>query len=133
MASASAERWSATVTRTPRALTFGVSPDAVVRAVDLALEATGSRFRVDGVAFTLPVPGRHNIENALAALAVVNSQRPTAELRPPGEGQTDEGDLMPYRVLDAIERARQALQALAQHLAALAKGGLGHAFQHAGG
>jgi NAD+ synthase (glutamine-hydrolysing) len=41
----------------------------------------------------------------LPALAVVNSQRPTAELRPPGEGQTDEGDLMPYRVLDAIERA----------------------------
>ncbi|MGD9633911.1 MAG: NAD(+) synthase [Pirellulales bacterium] len=41
----------------------------------------------------------------LPALAVVNAQRPTAELRPPGEGQTDEGDLMPYRVLDAIERA----------------------------
>lgn len=38
-------------------------------------------------------------------LAVVNSQRPTAELRPAAEGQTDEGDLMPYRVLDAIERA----------------------------
>lgn len=41
----------------------------------------------------------------LPALAIVNSQKPTAELRPPGEGQTDEGDLMPYRVLDAIERA----------------------------
>ena len=41
----------------------------------------------------------------LAALAVVNSQQPTAELRPATEGQTDEGDLMPYRVLDAIERA----------------------------
>ncbi|WP_152098600.1 NAD(+) synthase [Lacipirellula parvula] len=42
---------------------------------------------------------------ALAALSVVNNQRPTAELRPPTEGQTDEGDLMPYRVLDAIERS----------------------------
>lgn len=42
---------------------------------------------------------------ALAALAVVNCQRPTAELRPPSAQQTDEGDLMPYRVLDAIERA----------------------------
>ncbi len=31
--------------------------------------------------------------------------RPTAELRPPAAGQTDEDDLMPYRVLDAIERA----------------------------
>jgi NAD+ synthase (glutamine-hydrolysing) len=41
----------------------------------------------------------------LAALAVVNAQRPTAELRPPEAKQTDEADLMPYRVLDAIERA----------------------------
>jgi NAD+ synthase (glutamine-hydrolysing) len=41
----------------------------------------------------------------LAALSVVNSQQPTAELRPAAEGQTDEGDLMPYRILDAIERA----------------------------
>lgn len=41
----------------------------------------------------------------LPALAVVNAQQPTAELRPAEAGQTDEGDLMPYRVLDAIERA----------------------------
>jgi NAD+ synthase (glutamine-hydrolysing) len=38
-------------------------------------------------------------------LAAVNRLRPTAELRPPSEDQTDEADLMPYRVLDAIERA----------------------------
>ncbi len=42
---------------------------------------------------------------SLPALEIVNSQRPTAELRPPAAEQTDEGDLMPYRVLDAIERA----------------------------
>lgn len=42
---------------------------------------------------------------ALAALDVVNAQQPTAELRPPQDGQTDEGDLMPYHVLDVIERA----------------------------
>jgi NAD+ synthase (glutamine-hydrolysing) len=41
----------------------------------------------------------------LPELAVVNAMRPTAELRPPNADQTDEGDLMPYRVLDAIERA----------------------------
>jgi len=41
----------------------------------------------------------------LAALSVVNAQQPTAELRPPTENQTDEDDLMPYAVLDAIERA----------------------------
>ncbi|QDS98570.1 NAD(+) synthase [Adhaeretor mobilis] len=41
----------------------------------------------------------------LPALAAVTKQAPTAELRPPSEGQTDEADLMPYAVLDAIERA----------------------------
>jgi len=41
----------------------------------------------------------------LPALSVVNAQQPTAELRPQEQSQTDEGDLMPYRVLDAIERA----------------------------
>lgn len=38
------------------------------------------------------------------ALSVVNVQQPTAELRPAEDGQTDEGDLMPYPVLDTIER-----------------------------
>ena len=39
-----------------------------------------------------------------AALSAVNEQQPTAELRPAADAQTDEGDLMPYPVLDAIER-----------------------------
>ena len=37
-------------------------------------------------------------------LSSVNSQQPTAELRPSDDGQTDESDLMPYDVLDYIER-----------------------------
>jgi len=41
----------------------------------------------------------------LPALKAVNEQAPTAELRPAAQAQTDEGDLMPYDVLDAIERA----------------------------
>ncbi len=41
----------------------------------------------------------------LPELAAVNSQTPTAELRPQEAGQTDEEDLMPYEVLDAAERA----------------------------
>ncbi len=41
----------------------------------------------------------------LPALRYVNEQAPTAELRPAENKQTDEGDLMPYDVLDAIERA----------------------------
>jgi NAD+ synthase (glutamine-hydrolysing) len=38
-------------------------------------------------------------------LSAVTSQPPTAELRPHDAGQTDEDDLMPYEVLDAIERS----------------------------
>ena len=45
----------------------------------------------------------------LPALRVVTVQAPTAELRPSngpnGEAQTDEADLMPYDLLDVIERA----------------------------
>jgi NAD+ synthase (glutamine-hydrolysing) len=41
----------------------------------------------------------------IPALAAVNRQAPTAELRPAEQGQTDEADLMPYPLLDAIERA----------------------------
>lgn len=37
-------------------------------------------------------------------LKVVNVQQPTAELRPSSYHQTDEDDLMPYPVLDAIEK-----------------------------
>ena len=40
----------------------------------------------------------------LPELAAVNQQAPTAELRPPSSKQTDEDDLMPYDLLDAIER-----------------------------
>ncbi|MCA9187235.1 MAG: NAD(+) synthase [Pirellulaceae bacterium] len=39
------------------------------------------------------------------ALHKVNVQAPTAELRPTAASQTDEKDLMPYEVLDWIERA----------------------------
>ncbi|HEX7700959.1 MAG TPA: NAD(+) synthase, partial [Kofleriaceae bacterium] len=38
----------------------------------------------------------------IPALGTINSQQPTAELRP-GQGQTDEADLMPYDFLEAVE------------------------------
>jgi NAD+ synthase (glutamine-hydrolysing) len=41
----------------------------------------------------------------IPALGVINSQQPTAELRPPSQAQTDEGDLMPYDFLEAVEDA----------------------------
>ncbi len=51
------------------ALTFGFSARAAVRGTGVEVDADRSTFRVDGVAFTLPVPGGHNVENALAAIA----------------------------------------------------------------
>ena len=41
----------------------------------------------------------------IPALAAVTRQAPTAELRPTDQGQTDEADLMPYSILDVVERA----------------------------
>lgn len=45
------------------------------------------------------------MEPAVPALALVNRLQPSAELRPPEAHQTDEGDLMPYAVLEEIEDA----------------------------
>jgi NAD+ synthase (glutamine-hydrolysing) len=42
---------------------------------------------------------------AMPALSMINVQAPTAELRPQASKQTDEDDLMPYPLLDAIEKA----------------------------
>jgi NAD+ synthase (glutamine-hydrolysing) len=41
----------------------------------------------------------------IKALSHINVQNPTAELRPQHAKQTDEDDLMPYQVLDTLERA----------------------------
>jgi NAD+ synthase (glutamine-hydrolysing) len=52
-------------------------------------------MRDEGPAGLAPIP----------ELKVVTEQQPTAELRPQEAEQTDEGDLMPYPLLDAVERA----------------------------
>ncbi|MEM6456945.1 MAG: NAD(+) synthase, partial [Acidobacteriota bacterium] len=71
----------------------GLSP---LSGIDKAFLLRWLRWlEVEGPAETGPIP----------ALAAINAQQPTAELRPPGEAQTDEADLMPYDVLEAIERA----------------------------
>jgi NAD+ synthase (glutamine-hydrolysing) len=58
----------------------------------------------------------------MPSLAAVNRQSPTAELRPGSAGQTDEADLMPYEILDRIERLairdKQLPLAAWRHLAA---------------
>jgi UDP-N-acetylmuramate--alanine ligase len=51
------------------AMVFGIGDEAGLRAESLCLGAEGSTFRAGGIDFRLPVPGRHNVENALAAMA----------------------------------------------------------------
>jgi NAD+ synthase (glutamine-hydrolysing) len=71
----------------------GLSP---IAGIDKAFIRRWLRWmQTDGPADLAPLP----------ELAVVNDQAPTAELRPPSAKQTDENDLMPYELLDAIERA----------------------------
>ncbi|MFO7893996.1 MAG: UDP-N-acetylmuramate--L-alanine ligase [Longimicrobiales bacterium] len=59
-----------------RALTtYGTDRAADIRAEDLSAREDGTRFRVTGMdavagEYHLPVPGRHNVRNALAAIAV---------------------------------------------------------------
>jgi UDP-N-acetylmuramoyl-L-alanyl-D-glutamate--2,6-diaminopimelate ligase len=56
-----------------RVTTFGFDPSARVRAHDLELAARGSAFSVDGLRFSLPLPGRFNVSNALAALTLARA------------------------------------------------------------
>lgn len=57
----------------PNAMVFGLGAGAAVRAEAIHIDPHGSRFEVRGVTFRLPVPGRHNIENAIAAIATCHT------------------------------------------------------------
>ncbi|MCB2428138.1 UDP-N-acetylmuramoyl-tripeptide--D-alanyl-D-alanine ligase [Methylophaga pinxianii] len=56
---------------------FGLQQPADITALDLQLSVTGSHFmvRLDGVChfISLPLPGIHNVSNALAAIAVCSA------------------------------------------------------------
>lgn len=54
------------------ALSFGIGVGRL-SAQSVELGPCGSRFTVDGASFELPLPGRHNVENALAALAACSA------------------------------------------------------------
>lgn len=56
-----------------RSLVFGTGPLAQVRASAISLTPEGSAFECDGVPISLPVPGRHNVDNAVAAIAVARA------------------------------------------------------------
>lgn len=61
-------------------VTYGADDDADLRAVDIAAEADGVRFRLnDRYEYRVPLLGRHNAVNALAAIAVGARFRMTDE------------------------------------------------------
>ena len=73
------------------ALTYGID-EGDVRARDLELFPLGSRFVVEGQTVELNVPGRHNVLNALAALAACREAGlPIAEAAPLLAGFTGAG------------------------------------------
>ena len=53
-----------------RIVTFGTSVECDIQAKDTTYDQFGSRFTIDGTEVWLPLPGRGNLENALAAWAV---------------------------------------------------------------
>ena len=55
------------------AVTFGVNSPARFKADHIGLSPFGSRFSVDGVDFTLSLPGLYNIYNSLSAIAVLSA------------------------------------------------------------
>lgn len=66
------DSWRALPARSPR-LTFGTHPAADVRATEVKLDASGSRFQMSGrfgcANVTLPLLGDFNVANAIAAAA----------------------------------------------------------------
>ena len=53
-----------------RTVTYGLSDSAEIRARNVAAGERGFCFEVDGVRFESPLPGRHNLLNLLAGIAV---------------------------------------------------------------
>jgi UDP-N-acetylmuramate--alanine ligase len=109
----------------PGAIVFGLGASAIVRAAGVDLAPDGARFRVDDVAFRLPTTGRHEVSNALAAIAVCDAlevPRETAALalegfrgvarrfriagRPRGVTVVDDYAHNPAKISAAIEAAR---------------------------
>jgi UDP-N-acetylmuramoyl-L-alanyl-D-glutamate--2,6-diaminopimelate ligase len=67
-------RWATEFARGPRPVrTYGFSPDADFAATDVVPSSSGTAFSLAGTRFTLRVPGRFNVSNALAAIGAARS------------------------------------------------------------
>jgi NAD+ synthase (glutamine-hydrolysing) len=93
-------------------LTTGNRSEAAVGYTTMDGDSSGGLSPLGGIdkAFLrewlvwLETEGPFGQNSSLPILKLVNDQQPTAELRPLADKQTDERDLMPYVVLDRIER-----------------------------
>lgn len=65
-------------------------------------DTAGSIAPIGGIDKAFILNWLHHMREKYPSLDLIIKQRPTAELRP-GQDQTDEEDLMPYEILDAIE------------------------------
>ncbi len=57
---------------TQERIAFGLNENATLQAAEILVRRDRIAFMVDEIAFTVPVPGLHNVSNALAALAATN-------------------------------------------------------------
>ncbi len=64
------ERWAGELSRKIKTLTYSLRGDANVVATKIEVDAKESRFTLDGRTFVVPIPGKFNVSNALAALCV---------------------------------------------------------------
>jgi UDP-N-acetylmuramoyl-tripeptide--D-alanyl-D-alanine ligase len=55
-----------------RTITFGMCACADIRAQEVTSSENWTRFRVGAVEFATPLPGRHSVQNLLAAIAVAS-------------------------------------------------------------
>jgi UDP-N-acetylmuramoyl-L-alanyl-D-glutamate--2,6-diaminopimelate ligase len=64
------ERWAGDVSRKVKTLTYSLRGNADVVAANIEVDPQECRFDLDGRAFVVPMLGKFNISNALAALCV---------------------------------------------------------------
>lgn len=75
-----------------RVLTYGIDADADLRATEVEADASGSRFTLLAPGWrgqvSLPMPGRFNVSNALAALAIASVEGVGLEVAVEALGRT---------------------------------------------
>ena len=122
------ERWLPEIRRRIPTLTYGMKSKADLVPTALAIAADGSEFTLDGTLFTVAIPGRFNVSNALAAIGIARtlgiddavSARGLASLkRVPGRmehvGGSDVDVVVDYsHTPDALEQALRALRETAR-------------------